>query len=77
MIEKIQRFEEKLSDLSPTNTISRGYSIVQNKKNGKIVKSKNDVKPGDKFSVQVSDGIIDGVTEIPEGESSNHQPQLL
>ncbi len=77
MIEKIHRFEEKLSDLSPSNTISRGYSIVQNKKNGKIVKSKSDVKPGDKFSIQVSDGIIDGVAEISEDESSIHQPQLL
>ena len=75
--EKIQRFEEKLSDLSPSNTISRGYSIVQNKINGNIIKSKNDVEPGDKFSIQVSDGIIDGVAERTGNGSSNHQPQLL
>ena len=75
--EKIQRFEEKLSDLSPSNTISRGYSIVQNKKNGNIIKSKDDVEPGDKFSIQVSDGIIDGVAERTGNGSSNHQPQLL
>ena len=75
--ERIQRFEEKLSDLSPSNTISRGYSIVQNKKNGNIIKSKNDVEPGDKFSIQVSDGIIDGVAERTGNGSSNHQPQLL
>ena len=75
--EKIQRFEEKLSDLSPSNTISRGYSIVQNKKNGNIIKSKDDVEPGDQFSIQVSDGIIDGVAESTGNGSSNHQPQLL
>ena len=75
--ERIQRFEEKLSDLSPSNTISRGYSIVQNKINGNIIKSKNDVEPGDKFSIQVSDGIIDGVAERTGNGSSNHQPQLL
>jgi len=75
--ERIQRFEEKLSDLSPSNTISRGYSIVQNKKNGNIIKSKDDVEPGDKFSIQVSDGIIDGVAEKTGNGSSNHQPQLL
>ena len=75
--ERIQRFEEKLSDLSPSNTISRGYSIVQNKKNGNIIKSKDDVEPGDKFSIQVSDGIIDGVAERTGNGSSNHQPQLL
>ncbi len=75
--ERIQRFEEKLSDLSPSNTISRGYSIVQNKKNGNIIKSKDDLEPGDKFSIQVSDGIIDGVAERTGNGSSNHQPQLL
>lgn len=44
----------KLDALSPLKTLSRGYSIIQ--KDGKIVKSKKDVKKDDVVDIRFSDG---------------------
>jgi len=49
----------KLDSLSPLKTLSRGYSIVQ--KNNKIIKSKNDLKIGDKINIQLSDGNVNAI----------------
>ncbi len=46
----------KLDSLSPLKTLSRGYSIIQ--KDGKIIKSKDSVKSGDKIDITLSDGNI-------------------
>ena len=50
-------FKEKvarLDALSPLKTLSRGYSITQ--KDGKIVKSKNDLNKDDKIEIRFADG---------------------
>ena len=44
----------KLDALSPLKTLSRGYSLTQ--KNGKIVKSKDELKKGDKVELRFKDG---------------------
>ena len=44
----------KLDALSPLKTLSRGYSITQ--KDGKIVKSKNDLNKDDKIEIRFADG---------------------
>ena len=46
----------KLDSLSPLKTLTRGYSIVH--KEGKIVKSKNDLKDGDNVQIILKDGNI-------------------
>ena len=44
----------KLDALSPLKTLSRGYSITE--KDGKIVKSKEELKKGDKIDLRFTDG---------------------
>ena len=44
----------RLDSLSPLKTLSRGYSIVQKGEN--IVKTKNDLKPGDNVNIRFADG---------------------
>ena len=44
----------KLDALSPLKTLSRGYSITE--KDGKIVKSKEELKKGDKVELRFTDG---------------------
>ena len=44
----------KLDALSPLKTLSRGYSITQ--KNGKMIKSANELNAGDKIELKFADG---------------------
>ncbi len=48
---------KKLESLNPIKVIERGFSVAQ--RNGKIIKSVNDVNKGDTIALRVSDGIID------------------
>lgn len=52
--------EAKLVSVSPTATLNRGYAIVR-KSDGRVVQVVGDVIPGERLSVQVSDGEF-GVT---------------
>ena len=45
----------KLDSLSPLKTLIRGYSIIE--KDGKVVKSVNDLKMDDEISIRLLDGI--------------------
>ena len=47
-----------LDNLSPLKTLIRGYSIVENA-NGKIIKSKNDVKKDDEIKITLQDGSVE------------------
>lgn len=49
----------KLDALSPLKIMSRGYSVVKNKENGKIVKSINDVYKGADLEINLMDGTVD------------------
>ena len=44
----------KLDTLSPLKTLYRGYSITE--KDGKIIKSKDELKPGDTIDIRFIDG---------------------
>lgn len=46
-----------LDAYSPLKTLSRGYSIVE--KNGKIIKSKNEMKTGENIEIRLVDGKVD------------------
>lgn len=48
----------RLHDLSPLKTLARGWSIAHNAQ-GDVVQSVTQVKPGDRLSVRVKDGLID------------------
>ena len=51
------RITAKLDALSPLKLLSRGYSVAT--KEGKAVKSVEDITPNDKISLRLSDGIAD------------------
>ncbi len=51
----------KLDALSPLKTLSRGYSLVQ--KNGKIVKSKNELIKDDIINIRLEDGEKSAIVE--------------
>jgi exodeoxyribonuclease VII large subunit len=62
----ISRFSEKISFLEkslkvndPRRQLSLGYSIIKSKSSNKIVRSKKDVKKGEKVDILVSDGTIE------------------
>ena len=48
---------KKLEALNPISVIERGFSVAQ--KNGKIIKSVNDVNTGDRLKLKVKDGDIE------------------
>ena len=52
----------QLDTLSPLATLSRGYSVAKDG-GGKIIKSIEDVKPGDFISIIVKDGEIDATVK--------------
>lgn len=47
----------KLNTLSPLATLTRGYSITMKKQ--KVIRSANEVKPGDKINIQLMEGSLD------------------
>ena len=52
----------KIDALSPLKTITRGYSVVENK-DGKLIKTTKDVKPEDIINITVTDGKISAVVK--------------
>ncbi|RCW50548.1 MULTISPECIES: exodeoxyribonuclease VII large subunit [unclassified Halanaerobium] len=52
---KYQLLYEKLNNLSPLNTLSRGYAVL-NDKNNKLIKTVDDVEKGDYLSAKLVDG---------------------
>lgn len=52
--EKFGKLVAKLDTLSPLKTLTRGYSIIE--KNGKIIKSIQEIETGNKVTIQMVDG---------------------
>ena len=48
-----------LDSYSPLKTLSRGYSVASNSKNGMVIKNKSDVQKGDIIDVKLLDGKIE------------------
>lgn len=57
--EKLKFLKTHLKVLSPLNILDRGYGIISNKATKGIIKSVNDIKPGDLLVIQVADGEFD------------------
>jgi len=49
----------KLDALSPLTIMARGYSVVKNKENGKVIQSINDVYKGADLEIKLKDGTVD------------------
>ena len=57
-VSEVALMAARLHDLSPLKTLARGWSIAHNE-DGVVVQSIRQVKPGDRLSVRVKDGLID------------------
>ena len=58
---RLENLKAKLDLLNPENILSKGYSVTL--VNGKILKSINDVKPGDLVVTRLSDGKVNSRVE--------------
>jgi exodeoxyribonuclease VII large subunit len=54
---------------SPLAVMERGFSLVVNRKTGKIIRSGNDASPGDRLDIRPLNGRITAVTEENYGEN--------
>jgi exodeoxyribonuclease VII large subunit len=55
---------------SPLAVMERGFSLVVNRKTGKVVRSGNDARPGDRLDIRPLNGKITAITEESYGENS-------
>lgn len=63
----LEFFIFQINTLNPYSYLNKGYSLVINEKNGKIVKSYDDVSTGDKLKIMPAKGVIySKVIEIKE-----------
>ncbi len=64
----------QLDALSPLKVMARGYSLVYDEQHKSLIKSLNDVEPGDMVKIKVTDGELDcqvwGMSR--EGDENNH-----
>ena len=56
--ERFARLAAALDAMSPLKVLGRGYALAQTA-NGKVATSVDDVEPGGKLSVRLSDGVLD------------------
>ena len=56
-----------LDAMSPLKVLGRGYALVKN--GPKLVKSTNDAKPGDRLTLQLSDGALPAIVAQPTEEA--------
>ena len=50
---------ERLNSLNPNDVLRRGFAIVQNKKNDKIIQDSNEIKSGDLINITLNKGNLD------------------
>ena len=56
---RTQSLLERLNSLNPNDVLRRGFAIVQNKKNDKIIQDSNDIKSGDLVNITLNKGNLD------------------
>jgi len=69
--DNINSIARVLAAIGPEQVLARGYSITRNKKTGEIIKSKTQVKGGEKLVTRVTDGQIESTAQDP------NQPSLF
>ncbi len=56
--ERLRGVALQLHSLSPLLTIARGYAVVRKEQDQAIVSSPTQVRPGERLTIQVQDGLI-------------------
>jgi len=60
---RLDSFEARLNALSPEAVLKRGYSITTRKRDGLVIRSAAQVRPGDRLLTRLTDGQIQSVAE--------------
>jgi exodeoxyribonuclease VII large subunit len=64
--ERLSGLSLRLSALNPEATLGRGYAIVRRADDDRVVSRVEQVSPGDRLSVQVSDGKFESIVQAEE-----------
>ena len=66
---RIDHARAQVSALSPAATLARGYAVVQGE-SGAVVRSPDDVRPGERLRLRLAHGEVAAVAEaVPQGSS--------
>jgi len=60
---RIDGMDAQLRALSPERVLQRGYSITTRKKDGLIIRSIEQIKPGDRLVTRLADGTIESIAQ--------------
>ncbi len=63
MHERLTQVQARLNSLSPENVLRRGYTISTVKRTGVVVRSVNQLKPGDRILTRLPDGTAESTVE--------------
>ncbi len=75
--ERTNAMVSRINSLNPTNVLARGYAVVQNQKDFKLMKSIHQAQQGDIINVELSDGTVRAeVLGIEAQEQYNMQQRL-
>ncbi|MDG1833718.1 MAG: exodeoxyribonuclease VII large subunit [Verrucomicrobiota bacterium] len=61
--QRLTRLVDRLRLLGPANVLARGYSITQNLKSKKVIRSVKDAPSGTRLSTQLFDGSVESMAE--------------
>lgn len=61
--QRVESLAAQLNALSPAAVLKRGYSMTTRKKDGAIVRSPEQVKPGERLLTRLADGQVESVVE--------------
>ena len=65
--QRFERAEKIFAVLAPHATLHRGYSITRGA-NGRVVRSREEVKPGDALRTELGDGLVDSTVITTRGD---------
>ena len=60
-VNRLSSASARLRALSPYHTVNRGYAILTDRDNGKLITHANTVRPGQKLRTQIADGSIESI----------------
>jgi len=68
---QLASLERQLEALSPQRVLQRGYSITTLKKKGEVLRSKSQIRGGERLLTHLADGSVESIAEDP------NQPSLF
>jgi exodeoxyribonuclease VII large subunit len=68
--ERVKGLEAQLQAYHPHGPLKRGYAIVTEKKSGKILRSAEGIKKGDRLAIQLGKGSLDSEVVSSNGENA-------